>query len=62
MFDQLASWLQVVIGFASLILSVDKGPRRKKPTRRIRRVLRYRHFKGWGIERTRLDVIDDSRL
>jgi hypothetical protein len=61
MTDQLASWLQVAIGFVCLVLSIDKG-RRRKSVRRNRRVVRYRHLKAWGIERTRLDVIDDSRL
>ncbi|MGA8380745.1 MAG: hypothetical protein WB710_06425 [Stellaceae bacterium] len=61
MTDQLANWLLVIIETASLILSIITCPR-KTVIRRTRRVLRYRHLKVWGIERTSVDVIDDSRL
>jgi hypothetical protein len=56
--DQLASWVGDVIAGVGVLLSFLqlRRPRRNK------RIVRYRHWKGFGIERTRLDVTDDRRL
>jgi hypothetical protein len=54
MHDQLAGWVGDIIGGVGLLLGILK-------LRRYRRKIRYRHFKGFGVERTRLDV-DDHQL
>ncbi|SEG72468.1 hypothetical protein SAMN04488144_1597 [Methylobacterium sp. 190mf] len=52
-------WLQVVIGVAGLLLPFL--PVLRRSGRRQQRTVRYSHWKIGGIERTRLDLIDDSQ-
>jgi hypothetical protein len=58
MSDQLVSWIGDIIGAVSLVLTLIQFCRR----RRKRRTVRERSWKFWGIEHTRRDEIDDSRL
>lgn len=59
MSEQLTGWLQVIIGVVGLLLPFL--PILRKPNRRCQRTVRYSHWKIGGIERTRLDVTDDSQ-
>jgi hypothetical protein len=59
MSDQLVSWIGDIIGAVGLILTLFQFCRRR---RRKRRTLRERSWKFWGIEHTRRDEIDDTRL
>ncbi|WP_182180650.1 hypothetical protein [Methylobacterium radiotolerans] len=59
MSEQLTGWLQVVIGVVGLLLPFL--PVLRKPNRRCQRTVRYSHWKIGCIERTRLDVTDDSQ-
>ncbi len=56
MHDQLASWVGNVIAGTMLVLGILRLRRRH----REKRSMRFRHFKGFGVERTRLDI-DDQR-
>jgi hypothetical protein len=59
MSDQLVSWIGDIIGAVSLVLTLIQFCCRR---RRKRRTVRERSWKFWGIEHTRRDEIDDSRL
>ena len=59
MSDQLVSWIGDIIGAVSLILTLIQFCR---SSRRKRRTVRERSWKFWGIEHTRRDEIDDTRL
>ena len=59
MSDQLVSWIGDIIGAVGLILTLIQFCR---SSRRKRRTVRERSWKFWGIEHTRRDEIDDSRL
>jgi hypothetical protein len=52
------SWIGDIIGAVSLVLTLIQFCRR----RRKRRTVRERSWKFWGIEHTRRDEIDDTRL
>ncbi|WP_336490667.1 hypothetical protein [Methylobacterium nigriterrae] len=56
---QLTSWLQVVIGVVGLVLPFL--PVLRRSNWRSQRTVRSSHWKIDRIERTRLEMIDDSR-
>lgn len=60
MSDQLLSWLQVVIGLVGLVPAFLAL--RIKPARRVQRTARFSHWRIGCIERTRLDLTEDSQL
>jgi hypothetical protein len=62
MSDQLVSWIGDIIGAVSLVLTLIQFCRRRRRSPRKRRTVRERSWKFWGIEHTRRDEIDDSRL
>ena len=53
MSDQLTGWLQVIIGFVSLVLMIFQC--RIRRSRRKNPGLHWRHWEGLGIRYTRLD-------
>ncbi|WP_232629604.1 hypothetical protein [Methylobacterium sp. Leaf118] len=59
MSEQLTGWLQVVIGVVALLLPFL--PVLRKSNQRHVRTVRHSHWKIGGIERTRLDLTDDSQ-
>jgi hypothetical protein len=59
MHHQLASWIGDIIAAVSLLLTIFFRVRRHRGRKTV---TRFRHWKGFGIERTRLDVIDDRQL
>jgi hypothetical protein len=59
MSDQLVGWLQVILGAASLLLTVAGM---KRSIRRRRRCIRFSCWKAWGVERSRFEMTDDSQL
>jgi len=54
MHDQLASWVGDIIASITLGLGILQLCRRRREKRRMR----FRHFKGFGVERMRLDIDD----
>lgn len=60
MSDQLVGWLQVIVGLVALVPAFFAL--RKKTDRRVVRTIRFSHWRIGCIERTRLDLTDDSQL
>ena len=58
MTDQLTGWLQVVLGFVSLLLTLIHV---KSTVRRRRRWICYSRWKVWGLERQSFEMTDDSQ-